>query len=410
LIGDASDADNLKKVLVSDFLGAGGGNLGDTNLTLSGATVRTYNVDGNELRFINGATSLFKIHPNTVVVGGGTPIAGTIFLSRGTGNTAGTKSFRAESNNGLNYFEVLDDATTLLKGASTVVSKTIQSTSASGFSSLILNNNIGGLGGYIRHANSTGLFEYTSISSQIFRVSDSSHYKFSFAGGGDAFTDLKLTTSGLVLGVGIGATTPLAKLHVEGAGSTSATSGLLVKSADGFKSFEFVNDGTTFLKSSNTVTSHAIQSTSASGLSSLILNNAAGTLGGYIRYSNASTNFEYTSLFAQVFRVADSSHYKFSFAGGGDAFTDMKLDSTGLLLGTGIGATTIGAKLHVIGSTLLNGNLGVFGTTPIAQPTTGHAAATFVANTSGIADDTATFDGYTIGQIVKALRDLGALT
>jgi hypothetical protein len=255
---------------------SGGGNLGDTNLTLSGATTRTYNLDGNELRFINGATSLFKIHPNTVVVGGGTPIAGTIFLSRGTGNTAGTRNFRTESNNGLNYFEVLDDATTLLKGASTVVSKTIQSTSASGFSSLILNNNIGGLGGYIRHANSTGLFEYTSISSQIFRV-------------------------------------------------------------------------------------------------------------------------------------ADSSHYKFSFAGGGDAFTDMKLDSTGLLLGTGIGATTIGAKLHVIGSTLLNGNLGVFGTTPIAQPTTAQAPAIITpgSGTNVLHDDL--FDGYTLAQIAKALRDLGIL-
>jgi hypothetical protein len=47
--------------------------------------------------------------------------------------------------------------------------------------------------------------------------------------------------------------------------------------------------------------------------------------------------------------------------------------------------------------------------TPIVQPTTAIAAATFVANTSGIANDTATFDGYTIGQVVKALRDVGLL-
>jgi hypothetical protein len=46
---------------------------------------------------------------------------------------------------------------------------------------------------------------------------------------------------------------------------------------------------------------------------------------------------------------------------------------------------------------------------PIVQPTTGIAAATFVANTSAIANDTATFDGYTIGQVVKALRNIGAL-
>lgn len=50
-----------------------------------------------------------------------------------------------------------------------------------------------------------------------------------------------------------------------------------------------------------------------------------------------------------------------------------------------------------------------FGATPQTQPTTGVAAATFAANTSGIVDDTATFDGYTIGQVVKVLRDYGLL-
>ena len=43
------------------------------------------------------------------------------------------------------------------------------------------------------------------------------------------------------------------------------------------------------------------------------------------------------------------------------------------------------------------------------RETTAVAAATFVSNTSLIANDTATFDGYTIGQVVKALRNLGIL-
>ncbi len=43
------------------------------------------------------------------------------------------------------------------------------------------------------------------------------------------------------------------------------------------------------------------------------------------------------------------------------------------------------------------------------QQTTGVAASTFAMNTSGILNDTATFDGYTIGQVVKALRNLGIL-
>jgi len=46
---------------------------------------------------------------------------------------------------------------------------------------------------------------------------------------------------------------------------------------------------------------------------------------------------------------------------------------------------------------------------PIVQPTVAIAAAVFVANTSGIVNDSATFDGYTIGQVVKALRNAGLL-
>jgi hypothetical protein len=43
------------------------------------------------------------------------------------------------------------------------------------------------------------------------------------------------------------------------------------------------------------------------------------------------------------------------------------------------------------------------------KETTGVAAAAFVANTSGISDDTATFGGYTLGQIVGALQRHGLL-
>lgn len=53
--------------------------------------------------------------------------------------------------------------------------------------------------------------------------------------------------------------------------------------------------------------------------------------------------------------------------------------------------------------------LGLWGATPVAQPTTAIAASTFVPNTSGIVNDTATWDGYTVGQVVKALRDIGIL-
>lgn len=67
--------------------------------------------------------------------------------------------------------------------------------------------------------------------------------------------------------------------------------------------------------------------------------------------------------------------------------------------------TTTGTKI----GTSASQKIGFWNATPIVQPTTAGSAATFSANTSGIADDSATFDGYTIGQVVKALRNAGLL-
>ena len=72
---------------------------------------------------------------------------------------------------------------------------------------------------------------------------------------------------------------------------------------------------------------------------------------------------------------------------------------------------TIGNTSTAIEVTETAGNpqLGFFGATPVVQPTTSITALTFAANTSGISDDTATFGGYTIGQLAAALQSLGFL-
>lgn len=100
----------------------------------------------------------------------------------------------------------------------------------------------------------------------------------------------------------------------------------------------------------------------------LTLNNASGTAGITLNgiFSNALT-----------------------FGAGKDIYFDTAT-------GTKIGAAT-------------NQKLSFWNKTPIVQPTTAIAAATFVTNTSLIANDTATFDGYTIGQVVRALRNIGIL-
>ena len=75
-------------------------------------------------------------------------------------------------------------------------------------------------------------------------------------------------------------------------------------------------------------------------------------------------------------------------------------DTRNIILATGTG-TRIG--------TATNQRLALWNATPNVQPTNAITAAAFVANTSGIVNDTATFGGYTIGQIVAALQRIGAL-
>lgn len=83
--------------------------------------------------------------------------------------------------------------------------------------------------------------------------------------------------------------------------------------------------------------------------------------------------------------------------------------NTGMTLGAGADIALDTATGTKIGATNAQ-KLALWGNTPNVQPTTGITAAAFVANTSGIVDDSATFGGYTIGQIVAALKRLGALT
>jgi len=87
--------------------------------------------------------------------------------------------------------------------------------------------------------------------------------------------------------------------------------------------------------------------------------------------------------------------------------------SIGTEKGSG-GGTARALQIITDGTSRINvgaaGEIGLYGVTAVARATTAGAAATFVANTSGIANDTATWGGYTIGQVVTALRNIGILT
>ena len=69
------------------------------------------------------------------------------------------------------------------------------------------------------------------------------------------------------------------------------------------------------------------------------------------------------------------------------------------------GGTLRGLRIGGSSSALV----GLWGATPIAQPTTAVAASTRVGGGGTAVTDSDTFDGYTLAQIVKALRNIGAL-
>jgi hypothetical protein len=67
--------------------------------------------------------------------------------------------------------------------------------------------------------------------------------------------------------------------------------------------------------------------------------------------------------------------------------------------------TTTGTKIG-LGTTE---KIGFWNATPIVQPTTSVSGASFTANSGTAVNDASTFDGYTIGKVVKALRNAGLL-
>lgn len=98
------------------------------------------------------------------------------------------------------------------------------------------------------------------------------------------------------------------------------------------------------------------------------------------------------------------------FTAGGSSTVHWTINSNGNLEANNainmVFGTTTGTKI----GTATSQKIGFWNATPIVQPTTAVAAATFAAVAGGSTIDTNdTFDGYTVGQVVKALRNLGIL-
>lgn len=152
----------------------------------------------------------------------------------------------------------------------------------------------------------------------------------------------------------------------------------------------FVSNRANTVVSSNSQSNGVCINASNSGTGLPTVYKATITVNGALKkgfealISGTGTNIGY-----EVNVQGGSNNYGIQFSNG-----DIKFTTTGT--GTKIGVTT-------------SDKFSFWGATPTIQPTTGILAGTFVANTSGIADDSATFGGYTIGQIAAALRTVGIL-
>jgi hypothetical protein len=261
---------------------------------------------------------------------------------------------------------------------------------------------------------------------------------------------LLLDTSGRL---GIDVASPTAILHLK-AGTTSAntaplkfTSGTSMTNAEA-GAMEFTTDDLFFTITTGTTRKRLLMADVTAGLTSgrvpfattngrltdsanMTFSTTAGLLvtGGSSTASTLTSGATTTpaviakaiaSQSADIVQVQDSSANNLArvdYAGTGYFSGSGQSSLTrGLVVNSGAGNGSLD-NLQVHGYTLTNliktdaanNALGFFNTTPVAQPTTAVASASLVGGGGTILTDTDTFDGYTLKQVVKALRLLGIL-
>ncbi len=173
-----------------------------------------------------------------------------------------------------------------------------------------------------------------------------------------------------------------------------------------------------FASNSQIVTVFQNSTNGTAAISGLVLSNDAAANLGFQKFSTSYTTAGLlTASLGRIFTGtgdilinpnAASTNVIFAIGGTGTANEVWRISTTATTWGEAVNnifGTATGTK-H---GTATNQKQSWWNATPIIQPTTAIAAAAFVANTSNITNDTATFGGYTIGQVVQALRNMGLL-
>jgi len=126
--------------------------------------------------------------------------------------------------------------------------------------------------------------------------------------------------------------------------------------------------------------------------------------GGISFYGGASTG---TAIAGDVYLQGGEAQ---GTGAAGNVFIVSGLDSGGLSSNGFVSIRTDASTVNMVQAGPTTDTLAFFGAAPIVQPTTAGAAAAFVAGAGTAVNDASTFDGYTLRQVVRALRNLGLLT
>jgi hypothetical protein len=200
--------------------------------------------------------------------------------------------------------------------------------------------------------------------------------------------------------LGVGATPSTSvRLDVRSQGALSTDIAFRVRnSADTLNIFDVQGDGVTNVRSR--IICGFSGMTSTGGALHVYAGNSSDNVARFFNTSGLSFLNIRTSSNGGVIELNDATGASGVTLNGIFSNAITLADSRNIVFGTGAGTKIASAT---------NQKIAFWNATPIVQPTTAVAASTFVTNTSLIANDSATFDGYTIGQVVKALRNLGIL-
>lgn len=232
----------------------------------------------------------------------------------------------------------------------------------------------------------------------------SGYTKFRIVASGNSVGDM-LTISGYQRGIGVIATTKLATLTVQSLADVVGT-GTVSNSAGGTT----VTGTGTFFTLQCAVGDRVIINGETVYVTAIASNTSMTTQ----TITGANSGVAFTVKKAIFTGITAGGTTKFVISDSGNIGIGLEFPGAGLDLNVttnirdgnniSLGSTT-GAKI----ATASTQKLAFWNATPVVQPTTSVTASTIVGGAGTTVKEDHTFDGYTIGQVVKALRTVGIL-